>query len=227
MTAPDSPLSARARVREDLRHLILSGEFKPGARLTQTALAKRFGVAQSVIRESLLELQLSGLVESVDNLGVFVADLDLNRLLQAYEVREVLEGLAARRATDHASRTDIATLTTLAHQIHQLGLDNNNPQRNALDRDFHHAIIRIAGNPILTKLTESYRMLGMIIQASRDHDAIRSEHLAIVDAIATNRQGDAEHHARAHVARARRSIHEQMTKSDFVPQWVLDNTPTL
>src|SRR3954468_20847993 len=99
-TAVASPQTARSRVREDVRRLILSGELRPGTRLTQQQLAKRFGVAQSVIRESLLELQFSGLVESVDNLGIFVSDLDTDMLLQAYEVREMLEGVAARRCCE-------------------------------------------------------------------------------------------------------------------------------
>src|SRR3954451_6879240 len=101
-TAVASPQTARHRVREDVRRLILSGELKPGTRLTQQQLAKRFGVAQSVIRESLLELQFTGLVESIDNLGIFVSELDTEKLLQAYEVREMLEGLAARSCCERA-----------------------------------------------------------------------------------------------------------------------------
>src|SRR5215472_7115983 len=96
-------VSARGRVREDVRRLILSGELKPGTRLTQQHLAKRFGVAQSVVRESLLELQASGLVRSVDNLGIFVSDLDTHSLIHAYYVREMLEGLAARLCCERAS----------------------------------------------------------------------------------------------------------------------------
>src|SRR3954451_6075161 len=109
-TAVASPQTARHRVREDVRRLILSGELRPGERLTQQQLAKRFGVAQSVVRESLLELQFSGLVETVDNLGIFVSDLDATSLLQAYQVREVLEGLAARQCCERASRADIKEL---------------------------------------------------------------------------------------------------------------------
>src|SRR5829696_9422588 len=111
--------TARARVRAELRKLILTGEFTPGSRLTQQQLAKRFGVAQSVIRESLLELQFSGLVESVDNLGIFVSDLDTDMLLQAYEVREVLEGMAARLCCETASRNDIKQLMDQAERIYQ------------------------------------------------------------------------------------------------------------
>src|SRR5688500_19539861 len=84
-SAGSGETTARCRVREDVRRLILSGEFRPGTRLTQQQLAKRFGVAQSVIRESLLELQFTGLVRSVDNLGIFVGDMDIERLLHGYE----------------------------------------------------------------------------------------------------------------------------------------------
>src|SRR3954451_24139461 len=102
--------SARGRVREDVRRLILSGELKPGTRLTQQHLAKRFGVAQSVVRESLLELQASGLVRSVDNLGISVSDLDTHSLIHAYYVREMLEGLAPRLCCELASRADVRAL---------------------------------------------------------------------------------------------------------------------
>src|SRR5947208_16532515 len=96
--------TARGRVREDVRRLILTGQLKPGTQLKQQHLAKHFGVAQSVVRESLLELQFTGLVRTVDNLGIFVSDLDGPRLLQAYEVREMLEGLAARLCCERAGR---------------------------------------------------------------------------------------------------------------------------
>src|SRR3954471_1641355 len=109
--------TARGRVREDIRRMILSGELKPGTRLTQQHLAKRFGVAQSVVRESLLELQASGLVRSVDNLGIFVSDLDTHSLIHAYHVREVLEGLAARVCCERASRADIRAMYELNDRI--------------------------------------------------------------------------------------------------------------
>src|SRR2546430_8519248 len=109
-TNGSSQTTARGRVREDVRKMILNGQLKPGTRLTQQHLAKKFGVAQSVVRESLLELQSSGLVRSVDNLGIFVSDLDTHSLIHAYYVREVLEGLAARLCCERASRTEVPEL---------------------------------------------------------------------------------------------------------------------
>src|ERR1700748_1773303 len=89
---------ARHDVREEIQRRILSGESKPGERLSQQSLARELGVAQGTVRESLLELQWLGLVESVDHLGVFVDNLNADRICQAYFVREVMEGLAARLA---------------------------------------------------------------------------------------------------------------------------------
>lgn len=219
---PSQSTTARSRVREDVRRLILSGEFKPGTRLTQQQLAKRFGVAQSVIRESLLELQFSGLVESVDNLGIFVSELDTDMLLQAYEVREMLEGVAARRCCETASRNDVKQLTDQAERIYQLGMEGKVVERGALDRDFHHRIIHISQNVILARLTEAYHVLGMIVQTSRSHPEIHDEHLAIVKAIEDNRPDDAERLARQHVALVRQSIQQQIAEGKFLPRWVVE-----
>src|SRR5881227_4151949 len=131
-TAVASPQTARHRVREDVRRLILSGELRPGTRLTQQHLAKRFGVAQSVVRESLLELQASGLVRSVDNLGIFVSDLDTHSLIHAYFIREVLEGLAARLCCERASRADIRDMFDMVEQIHELALEDRLSERGTI-----------------------------------------------------------------------------------------------
>jgi len=214
--------TASSRVREDVRRLILSGELRPGTRLTQQQLAKRFGVAQSVIRESLLELQFSGLVESVDNLGIFVSDLDTDMLLQAYEVREVLEGMAARLCCETASRNDIKQLMDQAERIDQLGQAGQLVERGSLDRAFHHKTILISGNPILTNLTDSYQMLNMVVQLTRDHEQVFREHTAIVKAIEAGDADAAERAARDHVAGLRQYIQKLIADGKFEPRWVLE-----
>src|SRR4029079_9354424 len=83
----------RHRVREKIEQMILNGEPQPGHRLLQQHLAKKFGVAQGIVREALLELEAYGLVEAVDNRGVFVSQLNADKLLESFDVREVLEGL--------------------------------------------------------------------------------------------------------------------------------------
>ena len=214
--------TARARVREDIRKLILTGELKPGSRLTQQQLAQRFGVAQSVVREALLELQFSGLVESVDNLGVFVRNIDNQTLLHAYYVREMFEGLAARLCCQTASRADVRELYDIAERMYVLSREGKNAQRGVLDRQFHHRQVVISGNVILHRLTDAYHVLGMVIQAFRPHDEIHNEHVAIVKAIEENRPEDAERLARQHVAGTRLAVEKQIAAGTFTPRWVLE-----
>ena len=221
-TSGSSQTTARGRVRADVRRKILSGQLKPGTRLTQQHLAKKFGVAQSVVRESLLELQSSGLVKSVDNLGIFVNDIDTDALLHAYLVREVLEGLAARLCCERASRGDVKALYEMVEKIHELALANRMSERGTVDRQFHHRTILISANPILMNLTDSYQMLNMVVQVGRDHEQILHEHRAMVAAIEAGSAEEAERCARVHIAGARRAIGKLIDEGKFEPTWVLE-----
>jgi DNA-binding GntR family transcriptional regulator len=213
---------ARHHVREEIQRRILSGESQPGERLTQQSLAKELGVAQGTVRESLLELQWLGLVESVDRLGVFVGKLDAKSICEAYQVREFLEGLGARLACDHASRADIAGLKNLAEEIWRLAQENKENEMGVADRAFHLKIMNLSHNKILIRLAEGYRVLGMALRASRDPRAVHEEHLLIVDAIDHNFPDEAERLERLHVSEARRMIEDQATRNEFIPLWVTD-----
>jgi len=209
---------ARHEIRQELERRILSGSIKVGERLSQQSLARELGVAQGTVREALLELQWLGLVESIDHLGVFVGQLDLNRICEAYLLREVLEGLAARLACQHAGRTDIAELRSMADQILKLA-ENDDAETATLDRRFHLRIIEISRNSTLKRLSQTYRPLGMTVRAYREPALIHAEHLRIIDAIEHNFPDEAERQARAHVVGAREMLEKLDKEGKFVPQW--------
>lgn len=213
----------RRHVREEIQRRILSGECQPGERLAQQSLAKELGVGQGTVRESLLELEWLGLVESVDRLGVFVGKLDTARLAEAYEVREYLEGLAARRACAHASQSDVAALEAMAERVWALSNAGKAEEMGAADRAFHLEIMSLSRNRILLRLAEGYRVLGMAVRASREPRQVHEEHLALVDAIRRNLPDEAEKLARRHVEEARRMIAMQAASDDYEPQWVLNS----
>lgn len=210
---------ARHEIRDEIERRILSGETKPGERLSQQSLARELGVAQGTVRESLLELQWLGLVQSIDHLGVFVDNLDVNRICEAYQLREVLEGLAARLACRHAGRADLAELRRMADQIHHQAQDDG-AETAALDRRFHMGITELSRNNTLIRLSQTYRALGMTVRAFRDPSVIHAEHLRIVDAIEHNFMDEAERQARAHVVGAREMIEKLADDGKFIPEWV-------
>jgi DNA-binding GntR family transcriptional regulator len=96
-----------------LRQDILSGELAPGAPLREQALADRFGVSRARLREALAALEQAGLVERAANRGAVVRRTSVTELLQVFEVREALEGLCARLATQNTRPEDWQDLVAL------------------------------------------------------------------------------------------------------------------
>jgi DNA-binding GntR family transcriptional regulator len=211
-------------VRDEIQRRILSGESLPGERLAQQSLAKKLGVGQGTVRESLLELEWLGLVESIDGLGVFVGKLDASRLVEAYEVREYLEGLAARCACGRVSQSDVTALKTMADRIWSLSEEGDVDEMGAADRALHLQIVHLSRNSVLVRLAEGYRTLGMAVRASRDPREVHDEHLHIIEAISRNMPDEAEQIARQHVLEARQIIEQEAARNKFIPKWVVNTS---
>jgi DNA-binding GntR family transcriptional regulator len=200
--------------------MILSGAFRSGQRLVQQELAARFGVAQSVVRESLLELQFCGLVKAVDHSGMFVSELDPKELLQAYQIREMFEGLAARLCCENACRADLRELANWAESSYEAARQEESQQRAEFDRLFHFRMVEMSGNALAARLIEAHQVLGMFVRADRDHDEVHQEHLDMVRLIETNEPEKAEDLARHHVREGWRTVKQRIDEGTFVPHWI-------
>jgi DNA-binding GntR family transcriptional regulator len=211
-----TPRVTRHRIRDNIQQMILSGERQPGSKLRQQELAERFGVAQGVVREALLELQGYGLVETVDNRGIYVSRLDKDRLLEAFLVREMHEGLAARICCERATRTDIKELIGVAEEIHALGAAGKLDEMASLDRELHTRLIRLSGNNMLIRLADNYRILGKIVRADRNIHYVRDEHIAILQSIQNGDADQAERLMRQHVAAARIAVEARINRGGSV-----------
>jgi DNA-binding GntR family transcriptional regulator len=213
-------LLARHHVRDHLQQMILSGQCKPGSKLVQQGLARRFGVSQAVVREALLELQFCGLVEAVDNRGIYVGRLDAQKLIESYEVREVHEGLAARLCVERVTRVEIRGLEGLAERICRLGNASKFQDMALLDREFHQQLLRLSGNSMLIRLADNYWVFGKVVRLGRAPRAVHKEHMAILQAIAGNRPQIAEKLMREHIRSGRELLEQQVKSGAFVPIWV-------
>ena len=81
-------------------------------------------------------------------------------------------------------------------------------------------MVQASGNPLLVKLTEGYRVLGMFVPANRDIGLVRDEHLEIIEAIGANRPAQAERLARRHVRAARQAVAKEVDEGTFVARFV-------
>ena len=213
---------ARHEIRRVLRQRIVDGKFRPGAKLVQQQLAKDFGVSMGVIREALLELQAWGLVETHDNRGIFVQEWNLQRVLESYDLREVLEGVAARQCCGRVTAGGLDRLEGLVEEVYQLAGAGEWDRNAKRDREFHQRIVALSGNRTLLRLTDNYRFVSKVFWIGPRSDAAetREGHRAIVEAIRLNHPADAERAAREHVARGRRLVEELVSSGKFDPHWL-------
>ena len=191
-------------VAEQLRERILSGRIVAGQRLRQATLAAEFNVSRTPLREALRRLEEQGLVAVSPTQGVQVVEPDRERLLAAYELREVLDGLSARLATERAGAALRRSLLR-ALEVQRTALE---PWDSRLwtegNVSFHGAVTEAAGNPFLVQLLPVMRMTAqmfypqMLLNRERTGDAY-AEHQAIYDAIERGDPESAEREARHHI----------------------------
>jgi len=193
-------LTSATNVRDEIRLMILSGELTPGTKLRQQHLAKRFGVSINAIREALMELKGAGWVDTVDYCGVFVAAFDERKLLEVFEVREVLEGLAARLCCLRINRENLNELRDIAARICVANTAGDLNAALSLDREFHMRLAKIAGNETLSWISQTFRVMGPLLSSSgRGATETRDEHLAVLKAIEDNQPDEAERQMRRHI----------------------------
>ena len=149
-----APSTLKAHVYDTLRNAIISGRFKPGARLNESQLAREFNISRIPIREALMQLQEQGLVMNHERRGMFVTKLNDEDVQRINSVRVVLEAEAIRLARAAMTRQTAAHLTNLVDRLENLA-DGSEGESAALDLEFHRTIWEAAGNPYLSRTLDS------------------------------------------------------------------------
>ena len=181
-------------LRDVLEDEIVTGKLRPGERLDEQSLATRFAVSRTPVREALMQLASTGLVDLQARRGAFVAALSFKDVIERFEVMAALEGicgaLAARRITDPMQRK-----LERAHEdcVKEAAQENADAYYYANER-FHLALYEACQNSFLAEQARQlhtrlkpYRRLQLRAR-SRVANSL-AEHQAIVDAI---RAGDGE-----------------------------------
>ena len=136
-------------IRDALEQEIISGVRFPGERLDEPQLTRQFKVSRTPVREALVELATSGLVEMRPHRSAVVAEIGAGQVIQMYEVLAELEGLSARLAVRRMTRDERSALAAQHARIGRLIEADGTDEFPALNMTFHDMIHVGAHNDIL------------------------------------------------------------------------------
>ena len=191
-----------------LRDMILAGNLPPGMRLRQVDLAGRMGISRTPLREALMKLEQEGLLTLLPRGGVRVLELDAAGAVELYELREVLDGLAARLAAQRINGQGVKALRGYVKKM-----EASLPKKNAHawfvnHAGFHEEIFRCSGNARALALVSTVRLsiqrFHQLLLTTPDRLEIAlGEHVETLRAIEAGDAERAEATARHHIASAR------------------------
>jgi GntR family transcriptional regulator, trigonelline degradation regulator len=217
ITVVAAPL--RKQVIELLKGAILGLEYLPGERLVERELCERYGVSRTVIREALRHLEAEGLVALVANRGPVVATTSPEEARALYEVREVLESLAARLCARRGSRAEKKRLSrALTHVAAAYREEDLGEQLKSKD-EFYRVLCEGADNSVIGMMLRTVQarvqmLRGLSLLAPGRTDESLVELKRIVDAIVRDDEDAAGQLASKHVQRAAEIALARLTEGE-------------
>ena len=158
------------RVEED----IIFGRLPPGARLIEDSLMARYGASRHFVRQALVHLEHTGIIQREKNIGATVRSYSADEVRQIYEVREMLTRQAALMIPLPASKSLLAELEAV--QAEYVRHAERGDLRGIHDTNdaFHIALFGACGNPYLVRSLQDYMGLTLPMRAKNlaDHDGL-------------------------------------------------------
>jgi GntR family transcriptional regulator, transcriptional repressor for pyruvate dehydrogenase complex len=219
--------------------LILRGILRPGERLpAERELADRLGVSRPSLRDAIADLQAKGLLSTRPGAGIFVADVlgsafsaGLVQLFASHQeavfdyvsFRKDMEGLAAERAAQHASDTDLKVVAMIYGKMEAAHQKRDPTDEAELDAAFHLSIIEASHNVIMLHMMRSmYDLLRQGVfynrqimfrnRLTRDH--LLDQHRAINDALQARDPSAARAAVEAHMGFVEQSLADQLREDE-------------
>ncbi|MFT4125383.1 MAG: GntR family transcriptional regulator [Gordonia sp. (in: high G+C Gram-positive bacteria)] len=205
--------SIQAKLIIEIRRRIINGEIMPGAIISELALADEFGVSRTPVRETFKQLQTEGLVEIRPRVGTFVTEPSRREIIELFEMKELLEGAAARLLAQRGRVPELDSLEENLRQADEAVARDDRDRYAELVDEFHNLLIVGADN---NKLESHYRTLMNQLAYSRlVHTSLSrpgrpvqsdQEHHRVVELIVAKDGDSAERVMREHVRASRRAL---------------------
>lgn len=217
------PVTIADKLFLDLRRAILEGEIPAGKKISEPELAAAYGVSRGSLREAIGKLENCNLVTRKPNIGARIIGFSTSQLMEIYQIREAMEGMAARLAAENMSEDEVTRLRGILNRHHKEIEERQDYSQQDVDLDFHFSIIQGSKNTRLIRmlcqdLYDLVRFYRFRLKSgfNRSEQAYQ-EHNLIVSAI-ERRDGEMaetlmRHHIRASRDNARKTL-EAMAQTE-------------
>lgn len=199
-----STKTLRELTLDTMREAILRFVFRPGDRLVERDLCERLGVSRSVVREVLRHLEAEGLVESIPHHGPIVARFDETKVEQIYEIRGLLESMAARACAEKLTDTQIAMLGDAIKSIDKAFDGGDPPEIIDGVTSFYELLFSLSGKIVAWEIVKSLNarinhLRAMTISSEDRRQRAIPEMYRIYEAILAHDPDAAENAAIEHI----------------------------
>lgn len=199
----------------ELKAMIEGGKLKPGERLNEAILAERMGTSRGPIREAIRVLSGMGLVTPVANRGVFVREISVPEMIEIYDMRALIFGFAAERATEFMTAAREKTLRTLLAQMEAAVQAGRGSAYYELNLRFHHTILEFSNNRRAAQAYDEcvkelhlFRRPAFAYAAKMNRSNV--EHRALFEAMVSGDAAAARRLASEHVLSGRQRLLESL-----------------
>ena len=153
-----------------LKSKLRAGELDPGQRLTEAGVADMLGMGRTSVREAMLRLESEGLLKGRGAYGGkyvrYIEDEDPKDVLHHYELREMVEGLAARLAAKNMTGWQIDELRDLARNVTDAADSDEPGALTAAGLAFHRYLMANCGNPLVAAVWETHSLMPFGVRSA-------------------------------------------------------------
>ncbi|MFT5697358.1 MAG: DNA-binding GntR family transcriptional regulator [Desulforhopalus sp.] len=211
------------QVYQIVKKLIEDRKMLPGEKIPQEKLAKELGISRTPLIAALKFLEHEKLVEVKPRRGFFVRLFSIEEMISIFEIREVLEGLSARRAAKYINEKDAVVLRAIFEEFQDSENIDDLQAYSKADKYFHTFIADIGSKEFLTTILQTLNIVTLAYQNIATEGLIREpnktihDHMKIVDAICNHDPEKAEEAMRCHlrktIAQLKDNVPEQSSES--------------
>jgi DNA-binding GntR family transcriptional regulator len=204
------------KVHRQIKSMIFEQKLKPGTKIYQEKLADDLGISRTPLVSALKKLEQERLITAIPRRGFYVRRFSRQEMIRIFELREVLEGLAARRASLCISDDQVQKLQSFFKGLKVSDHTRSVEKYAEEDRRFHNFLIEIGGDELLSSILETYSIITFSYLGGFRGGLVRPpqetlpEHLAIIEAITRKDPEKAEQAARLHLRRSREKLKKEV-----------------